>query len=76
MPRPLPGRSFHGGNPVTRRNVADFLVYLVVRVLICVVQATTIETGQVAAGWVAWLFCDVLRIRQQVVDENLAHAFP
>lgn len=56
--------------------IVDFLVYLVVRVLICMVQAMRIETGTVLAGRLAWLFCDVLRVRAEVVDENLAHAFP
>jgi KDO2-lipid IV(A) lauroyltransferase len=58
------------------RRVADFLVYLAVRIAICVAQALRIETGQMLAGWTARLFCHVLRIRAGVVDENLAHAFP
>lgn len=56
--------------------VGHFLVYLVVRVLICIVQAMRIETGEAIVGRLAWLFCDVLRIRGQVVDDNLRHAFP
>ncbi len=58
-----------------RKRIADFFVYLVLRVLICVVQAMHVETGRMLAGWLAWLFCDVLRLRAKVVDENLAHAF-
>ena len=58
------------------RRLADFLVYLAVRIVICVAQALRIETGQTCLGWLAWLFCDVLKIRGSVVDENLAHAFP
>jgi KDO2-lipid IV(A) lauroyltransferase len=56
--------------------VADYLVYLVVRVLICVVQAMRIETGHRVARALAWLFSDVLRVRGSVVDENLRQAFP
>jgi KDO2-lipid IV(A) lauroyltransferase len=56
--------------------MVDFLVYLVVRILICTVQAMRLETGQRLARTLAWLFCDVLRIRGRVVDDNLAHAFP
>ncbi len=56
--------------------VLDYLAYVVVRILICVVQATRIETGQAVAGWLAWLFHDVIRLRGQVIDENLAHAMP
>ncbi|MEN6457759.1 MAG: lysophospholipid acyltransferase family protein [Thermoguttaceae bacterium] len=58
------------------RQVADYLVYVVVRIMICIVQALRIETAVWLAGWLAWLFCDVLRIRAAVVDDNLAHAFP
>ena len=56
--------------------LVDYAVYLVVRVLICVVQAMRIETGQKIARVLAWLFCDRLRIRRKVVDDNLAHALP
>ncbi len=58
-----------------RRRLVDYLVYLFVRVLICLVQAIRIETGQRLACRMAWLFGDVLRIRAGVVDDNLAHAF-
>jgi KDO2-lipid IV(A) lauroyltransferase len=59
-----------------RQQIVDYLVYWVVRVFICLVQAVRIETGQRIARGLAWLFCDVLRIRAAVVDDNLAHAFP
>jgi KDO2-lipid IV(A) lauroyltransferase len=59
-----------------RRQIIDFLVYVVVRILICVVQAMSVATGQRFAHLLAWLFCDVLHIRSAVVDDNLAHAFP
>ena len=59
-----------------RQQIVDFLVYVVVRILICVAQAMPIETGQRLARTLAWLFCDVLHIRSAVVDDNLAHAFP
>jgi KDO2-lipid IV(A) lauroyltransferase len=58
------------------RYVVDLVVYLVVRVLIGVAQALPIETGVAVTRRLAWLFGDVLKIRAQVVDENLAHAFP
>ncbi len=59
-----------------QRRILDYLVYVVVRILICIVQATRVETGASIARGLAWLFCDVLRIRRAVVDDNLAHAFP
>ena len=58
-----------------RKRIGDFLVYLVVRILICIVQAMRIEWGRMVARWLAWLFSDVIRIRANVVDDNLAHAF-
>ena len=58
------------------RRIVDYLVYVVIRTLICIVQAMRIETGQRVARGLAWLFCNVLRVRQGVVDDNLAHAFP
>ena len=58
------------------KRIVEFLVYLAVRVLICLVQAMRIETGQGLARGLAWLFCDLLRVRARVVDDNLAHAFP
>ncbi len=54
----------------------NFLVYLVVRILICVVQALHIETASRLARGIAWFFAEVIRIRAGVVDDNLAHAFP
>ena len=59
-----------------RKRIVDYLVYLVVRILICLVQALRIETGRMLTGWLAWLFCDAIKVRAKVVDENLAHAFP
>jgi len=59
-----------------RRGMIDYLVYLVVRVLICIVQAIRLETGERLVHGLAWLFSDVLHIRGGVVDDNLAHAFP
>lgn len=58
------------------RRLLDYLVYLVVRTLICVVQALRVETGQRLAKAMAWLFADVLRVRHAVVEENLRYALP
>lgn len=59
-----------------RSLVLDYLVYFVVRVLICVAQALSIQTGYRLARWMAWLVGEVLGVRRGVVDENLRHAFP
>ena len=59
-----------------RRVVLDYLVYLVVRLVICFAQAIRVETGQRLARGLAWVIGDLLGIRRSVVDENLRHAFP
>lgn len=59
-----------------RNRFVDYLVYLVVRILIAVVQAMPLATGQAMARGLAWLLGDVLGIRRKVVEENLRHAFP
>ena len=59
-----------------RNRVLDYLVYLVVRVLICVAQALSIQTGYRLARAMAWLVGEALGVRRRVVDENLRHAFP
>ena len=58
------------------KNIVDYLAYVVVRIFVCVVQATRIETGHAVARWLAWMAGDVLHIRNKVVSENLRHAFP
>lgn len=59
-----------------RRQITDYLVYVIVRILICVVQAMRVETGAALARRLAWLFHRVLKVRAGVIDENLAHAMP
>jgi Kdo2-lipid IVA lauroyltransferase/acyltransferase len=61
---------------VKRNRVVEYLVYLIVRILICIVQAMRLETGQRLGRQLAWWFSEVLGIRRGVVDENLRHAFP
>ncbi len=57
------------------KKILDYLAYVAVRILICIVQAVPLETGRKLAGRCAWLMYDVLHMRGKVVDENLAHAF-
>lgn len=61
---------------MSRRLLADYLVYLVVRILICVIQSIRIETCQTLARGLSFLACDLLRVRGQVIDENLRHVYP
>lgn len=58
------------------RRIADYLVYLVVRIVVCVIQALRIETCQTVSRAMAKVLTDVIPVRHQVIDDNLAHAFP
>lgn len=58
------------------RLIVDYLVYLAVRLLICIVQALPIETCDWFAWQIAWLAYDVLKLRRGITDENLRQAFP
>jgi KDO2-lipid IV(A) lauroyltransferase len=57
-------------------NWSQYLAYVLVRVAVCVLQTLRMETCQVLARWVATICHDWLRIRADVVDENLRFAFP
>lgn len=61
---------------MTRRLLIDYVVYLIVRVLVCVIQALHIETCQTLARGIAFLAGDLLRIRGKVIEENLRHVYP
>jgi KDO2-lipid IV(A) lauroyltransferase len=56
--------------------IADWFVYFVVRLFICIVQATPLETCQYFAQGLGFLAADVLKLREKTVDTNLAHVFP
>ena len=56
--------------------VKQWLVYFVMRCVICVVQTLPIETCQSIARLLAHIAHDLLKIRRKIVDENLSHAFP
>jgi KDO2-lipid IV(A) lauroyltransferase len=58
------------------RTAVDLLVYLVVRLILCVIQTLPMDTCDRLARRGAWLAYDVLRIRRRVADDNLQLAFP
>src|SRR5687767_5580273 len=58
------------------RRTAQFAGYLCLRIVLCLTQALPLSMCHTAAGVLAKLFCDVLRVRRKVIDENLLHAFP
>jgi KDO2-lipid IV(A) lauroyltransferase len=59
-----------------RSNLSDYLVYLVIRLLVCGVQAMPFSTLPALAGGLAWLAYWVDRRHRQVAIDNLQHAFP
>lgn len=58
------------------KNLFDYLAYVAVRLLICILQAMRIETCQRLIRPIVFLAHDVLKIRRSVLEENLQHAFP
>lgn len=63
--------------PLPHRNrVVCYFEYLLVRVFVCVVQALRIETCDMLARVLAIVAADLLKLRGDVVDDNLRHAYP
>ncbi len=58
------------------KHVADYSVYLLVRVLLCFVQSLSLETCQRMSTSLGWFCWHVLKVRRKVTRENLAIAFP
>ena len=58
------------------RRFTDWLVYLIVRLFICVVQALDIQTCHSLARGLAYVANDLVGLRCQVIDENLRHVYP
>jgi Kdo2-lipid IVA lauroyltransferase/acyltransferase len=58
------------------KRLTDWLVYLFVRLSVCLIQTLSLDSCQAMAKLLAWLACDVVRLRQRVVDDNLRHVFP
>lgn len=50
--------------------------YLAVRVAMSLILAVSIQTCHAVCCWLAWLMCDVVRLRHQLIHDNLRIAFP
>jgi KDO2-lipid IV(A) lauroyltransferase len=59
-----------------RSRVADYLVYLAVRILVCIIQALPVESGRLFARLLAWLAYKIDKRHRLVATENLQKAFP
>jgi KDO2-lipid IV(A) lauroyltransferase len=58
------------------KDIPDYFVYLVIRLLICFAQAVRIETCAALARGFATLFTRLVPMRAKVIEENLRLAFP
>ncbi len=58
-----------------RSKVTDFLVYCVVRFLVCMIQALSYRMACRFADFLAWLAYRIDRRHRLVADDNLKHAF-
>jgi len=58
------------------QKLSDYSAYLAVRLAVGLVQALPLKAVEDASGPLAWLMWRVLRIRKQVVEQNLQIAFP
>ncbi|MCI0463904.1 MAG: hypothetical protein L0Z62_43780 [Gemmataceae bacterium] len=59
-----------------RSRLADYAVYLVVRLLVCLIQALSPAASRQVTRWLAWLAYRVDRRHREVALDNLHHAFP
>lgn len=61
---------------MSKKLTIDFVLYLVVRLLICGVQALPLSTLKTLSNQLGWLCWHGLKLRRGVVEENLRIAFP
>lgn len=60
----------------SRSRFVDYLVYLAVRITVCVLQALSFDAACAFARFLAWLAYRVDRRHRLVAQENIARAFP
>src|SRR5262245_31287153 len=61
---------------LTKKRLLDFTVYLVVRLLVCVIQALSWSAALGLARGLAWLAVRLNRRHRRVAEDNLRQAFP
>src|SRR5262245_59162030 len=61
---------------IRRKAVLDYAAYIAVRTAVCVIQAASLQTCMEWARRLAWLLWHVVRLRRDVIEENLQIAFP
>ncbi|MCL2120110.1 MAG: hypothetical protein FWH27_16965, partial [Planctomycetaceae bacterium] len=58
------------------KRVLDYLVYLLVRVMVCLAQALSLDSGVSIGRFFAWCFTYPVPVRRRLILENLSIAFP
>jgi KDO2-lipid IV(A) lauroyltransferase len=59
-----------------RSQVGDYAVYLLIRIVVCILQALPYRAGLAFAGALAWLAFQVDKRHRAVARDNLRQAFP
>jgi KDO2-lipid IV(A) lauroyltransferase len=59
-----------------RNQTADYVVYLAIRLVVCVLQALSLAKAQAFARFLAWLAYRIDPRHREVARENLRHAYP
>ena len=57
-------------------HIKNWLIYVVVRMLICIIQSLPLRFCEAFARFMSRLAWHRLRIRRSVIEDNLRHAFP
>lgn len=60
----------------TRKKIIDYSVYLIVRIIVCVIQSLPIKICDQIAKFLAFVAVDLFRIRYKLIDANLSAVFP
>lgn len=59
-----------------RNRFVDYLIYLTVRWIVCLLQALPFEASIAIARFLSWVVTDVVPVRRGIIEENLQHAYP
>lgn len=59
-----------------KQRMLDYVAYVVVRTILCVIQLLPIESCELLSKFLAWLASDVLKLRDKVTDANLRAVYP
>jgi KDO2-lipid IV(A) lauroyltransferase len=58
------------------KRAGHYLVYLLLRVLVSLIQALSMRTCTAGIRMLAYVLCDIVRFRSRTIDENLQIALP